>query len=86
MPASPTENDVLGKNGRLGVLLDVDAAGRYEVRFRYRVGSPGQNEESVRLVVDGEGFDFPDRDLVNSDEAQPSAVRPIGGTTQSRHQ
>jgi len=57
---------VAGKNGRLGILLDVDTAGRYEVRFRYRVGTPGQNDESVRLVVNGEGFDFRDRDLINS--------------------
>jgi PKD repeat protein len=63
---------VMGNTGHLGVLLDVDVAGRYQVRFRYRVGTPDQKDESVRLVVDGEGFDFHDPDLVNSDHWEQS--------------
>jgi hypothetical protein len=62
----------MGNTGHLGVLLDVDVAGRYQVRFRYRVGTPDQKDESVRLVVDGEGFDFHDPDLVNSDHWEQS--------------
>jgi subtilase family serine protease/PKD repeat protein len=63
---------VTGKSGRLGVSFDVDVSGDYALRFRYRVGSKGQNDESLRVAVAGEVFDFPDRDLVNSDRWETS--------------
>jgi PKD repeat protein len=67
---------VAGGCGRLGVLLDTPASGRHALRFKHRVGTPGQSDESLRLVVDGQAFDFPDRDLVNSDRWEESP--PLG--------
>ncbi|HEY4633426.1 MAG TPA: PKD domain-containing protein, partial [Candidatus Limnocylindrales bacterium] len=63
--------------GRLGVLVDTNAAARHALRFRYRVGTRGQTDESLRLVVDGQAFDFPDRDLVNSDRWEESPPLPF---------
>ncbi len=63
---------VTGKTGRLGVSFDVDLSGDFALRFRYRVGSRGQNDESLRVAVAGEVFDFRDRDLVNSDRWETS--------------
>jgi len=63
---------VTGKSGRLGVSFDVDLSGEYALRFRYRVGSKGQNDESLRVAGAGEVFDFLDRDLVNSDRWETS--------------
>ena len=63
---------VTGKSGRLGVSFDVDLSGKYALRFRYRVGSKGQKDESLRAALAGEVFDFRDRDLVNSDRWETS--------------
>jgi subtilase family serine protease/PKD repeat protein len=57
---------VTGKTGHLGLQVDVAAAGHYDVAFRYRIGTSGQSDESVRLVVDGQRFDFLDKDLKNT--------------------
>ena len=58
---------VAGQTGRIRVEVDVARAGRYELRFRYRVGSEGQADESVRVLAGGRSFDFHDSDLDNSD-------------------
>jgi hypothetical protein len=46
--------------------VDVPESGRYIFRFQYRVGDKGQQDESLRVILDGRGFDFTDRKLENS--------------------
>jgi hypothetical protein len=67
------------------VEVDVARAGRYELRFRYRVGSAGQADESVRVLVGGETFDFRDEDLENSDrwELSPPLEVALGSGRQT---
>jgi uncharacterized delta-60 repeat protein len=76
---------VAQETGRIRVEVDVARAGRYELRFRYRVGSAGQADESVRVLVGGETFDFRDEDLENSDrwELSPPLEVALGSGRQT---
>ncbi len=58
---------VTGQSGRLRISVVISEAGRYGLRFVCRVGTPGQKDESLRVIVGGQTFDFDDDDLVNSD-------------------
>jgi uncharacterized delta-60 repeat protein len=63
---------VARETGRIRVEVEVPRGGRYELRFRYRVGSAGQEDESVRVLAGGAKFDFRDSDLENTDRWEPS--------------
>jgi hypothetical protein len=57
---------VKGKTGRLKLRVEVERAGRYALRFRYRAGTSGENDEAVRVVVATQRFDFPDSVLADT--------------------
>jgi len=59
---------VAEETGRIRVEVNVADARAYRLSFRYRVGTEGQPDESLRVVVGGRSFDFHDGDLVNSDQ------------------
>jgi hypothetical protein len=71
--------------GRIRVETDVADAGSYRLRFRYRVGTPGQPDESLRVVAGGTSFDFRDDFLVNSDawELSPPLEVKLGSGRQA---
>jgi hypothetical protein len=63
---------VASGSGRLRVRVEVERAGKYALQFRYKVGTAGHKEESVRLVAGGRSFDFPDSALKNTNQWEKS--------------
>ena len=66
------------RGGSIDVLMTVQDAGEYELSFVYRVGTPHQKDEALRVEVnEHQRFDFEDSELDNSgewEESQPVTV------------
>jgi len=60
------------RGGAIDALVTVQDAGEYELTFTYRVGTARQYDESVRVEVNGQKFDFEDADLENTNEWEES--------------
>jgi hypothetical protein len=68
----------VGENtGLITVTQEFKNSGYYDFYFVYRVGSEGQNDESVDVLIEGRKFDFDDNDLINSGSWEQSPAEEV---------